>query len=1001
MIEKVIICTLTTCLLLLTVGAVGAKECSRAVTAEMRANALANVERFEWAAARQKAAIAAAERWASKTDDELWEMITSQELPRDIHTNKEVGCPNCGQDIAPYGNYPWKAVDEWKLQCPNCNEIYPKNDFQAFYNSALDEHGYFHRELGDQSLLFNAEHPDPNDPLHKLYVDDSYGLTDEKGNRHRFVAYYNSWNRWADIRRAVGDLATAYTLTSDPLYAHKAAVMVDRIADVYPDMNWGVFRKLGFEQSDGGSGRGRIQGSIWEVSDANINANAYDVIFDGIQDDAELVTFLSAKAAQYNLGDKSSIEAICRHIEDDLLLEILESTRDGRISPNLGGRKVCVVNTAAALDRPGVSEEWIDWCFSEEFVDGYSLTWLLTEGIDSDGMGGECGSYGLGWTYRMVSFPGLLAKYPDYTKHDLVAEFPKLKQCFLIEPRLLCLDSVFPPYGDSGSTGAWSRLGSATRFALGYKLYGDPRMAALAWRYAGGEPERLRMADDIFAQNPDELADAIAQAAIAGEFKLQCEHLGRYGQVILQTEEPDPVTGRAIWMVFGHGLGHRHADALNLGLYAKNIDMLPDLGYPEYTGAWPKRFAWTANTISHNTLLINDSRNAANNGGQITLFSCEPPVRLTEVSAPAAYDDVDTYRRTVALVDISASDSYVLDVFRARGGTNHRLSYHGPAQTATVDGLSLIAQPTGTFAGPDVEFTELAGEGETIRSTSGFSYLYDVERSGGPVSSYYTVDWRAEDTRNRIPEGSEPHLRLHALTPADEVALASGDPPQNKSGNPRRLRYLIQSRLGEDMSSQFVTVLEPYDTTPFISAVRALDATHDADPETVVAVAVEMADGTVDILISCEQRTSVQVEGGIEFNGRFGMIRLVDGQVRTMRMSEATLLTYGGIRLETDQAAYEGIVTAISADDPADHRIVLDPPLPQNDSLVGQRIHFENEVAQDTTYEIAAVTPDGISTGEMTIIHGFNDRTNFSAGLKYLVNPGDRYVIPNHVGLDR
>ena len=73
------------------------------------------------------------------------------------------------------------------------------------------------------------------------------------------------------------------------------------------------------------------------------------------------------------------------------------------------------------------------------------------------------------------------------------------------------------------------------------------------------------------------------------------------------------------------------------------------------------------------------------------------------------------------------------------------------------------------------------------------------------------MDWRVEDTRNRIPEGSEPHLRLHALTPADEVALASGDPPQNKSGNPRRLRYLIQSRLGEDMSSQFVTVLEPYD----------------------------------------------------------------------------------------------------------------------------------------------------------------------------------------------
>ncbi|NLJ36826.1 MAG: hypothetical protein GX358_11435 [candidate division WS1 bacterium] len=994
------VCLLVMCLSLVMVSTVSAKECSRAITAKMRANALANVERFEWAAARQRAAIAAAAPWLSRNDDELWEMATSQELPRDIHTNKEVGCPNCGDEITPYGNYPWKPVSEWKLQCPNCEQIYPKNDFWAFYKSALDEHGFFRRELGDQSLLFNAEHPDPNDPLHKLYVDDGYGLTDEKGIRHRFVAYYNSWIHWANIRTAISALANAYALTSETAYAHKAAVLLDRLADVYPDMDWAPFAALGFEHSDGGSGKGRIQGRIWEASIGQ-QAYAYDLIFDGIQEDTELVAFLSEKANRHNLGDKSSIDAICTNIEENLLITILEAVKGAQIYPNLGGRKVCVVTTATALDRPGVSEEWIDWCFSAEFPDGYSIPWLLTDGIDRDGMGKECGGYGLGWTYRMVNFPSLLAKYPEYTKHDLVAEFPKLKQCFLIEPRLLCLDAVFPPYGDSGSTGSWSSLGSATRFALGYQLYGDQRMADLAWRYADGKLERLRMADDIYEEDPDALANAIARVAQAREFKLQCQHLGRYGQLILQTEEPDAARGRAVWMVFGDGLGHRHADALNIGLYAKNIDMLPDLGYPEYCfSTWAKYPAWTANTISHNTLLVNDTRNRANTGGQITLFACQPPVRVSEVNAPGAYQNVEAYRRTVALVDVSDSDSYVLDVFRARGGSNHRLSYHGPAQTATVQGVALTAQPTGTFAGPDVGFAEFPGEGETLRTTSGFSYLYDVERSGGPVSSYYTVDWLAEDSRNRIKGGTEPHLRLHALTPADEVALASGDPPQNKAGNPRRLRYLIQSRLGENVASQFITVLEPYDTTPFINAVRVLEATHDADPNSVATVAVELADGTVDILISCEQRTRVQVEGGIDFDGRFGMIRLVNGQVRTIRMSDATLLTYGDIRLETDQPAYEGTVIAINADDCDDHRIALDPPLPQNEALVGQRIHFENAVAQDTTYEIKSLTPEGISTGEMTIIDGFQDRMDFSAGHKYLVNPGDRYTVPNHVSLD-
>ena len=999
--ERMPMSAMVLCMLLLTAISVCAKECSRAITAEMRANALVNVERFEWAATRQRAAVTAAERWMAKSDDELWEMIPSQELPRGACTNREVGCPNCGLDIMPFGHYPWKDAGQWKLQCPNCEETYPKNDFGAFYQSSLDEHGFFRRELGDKSLLFNAEHPDPNDPLHRIFVDDGYGLTDTEGHEHHFIAYYNEWFHWLRIKEAIRVLANAYSLTSEPRYAHKAAVLLDRLADVYPDMDWAPFAQLGFHHSDGHSGKGRIQGSIWEAN-RWAEAYSYDIIFDGIQEDMELVAFLSRKAAECKLSDKSSIAAICRHIEDDFIMEVLESAKDNRIRPNLGVRKVCVVRSAIALDRPGVSEEWIDWCFTPEFPGGQSLPWLLTEGIDRDGMGGECGNYGLIWTRQMIRFSDILAQYPDYTKHNIVAEYPKLKQCFLVEPRLMCLDAAFPPYGDSGAAGQWGRTGSINTFVLGYRLYGDQRLADLAWRYAKGNREALRLADDIFEEDPDALVDAIVEAAKPGEFTLQCDHLGRYGQLILQTEKPDPANGRAIWMAYGYNLGHRHRDALNLGLYAKNIDMLPDLGYPEHcTSYWPKFHAWTANTISHNTLLIDDRRNSANNGGKMTLFACQPPVRVAEVSAPNVYEGVDTYRRTVALVDISDYDSYVLDVFRAKGGSNHRLSYHGPAQIATVDGLALVRQPSGTFAGEDVDFAALPSEDETIYNTSGFSYLYDVERSVGPVSSYYTVDWLAEDRRNRIQQGQEPHLRLHALTSTDEVVLASGDPPQNQPNTPRRLRYLIQSRLGENMSSQFVTVLEPYETTPFITSVRALQVTHDADPDSVAAVAVELADGTVDILISCEQRTRVQVEGGVQFDGRFGMVRLVGGQVCTMRMSDATLLTCGDVTLQLDIPAYEGTVTAISADDPMDHRISLDPPLPQGDVLVGQRIHFDNGLPLDTTYEIKAVTPESISTGEMTIIQGFADRKDYGAGFRYLVNVGDRFVVPNHAGIDR
>ena len=232
------------------------------------------------------------------------------------------------------------------------------------------------------------------------------------------------------------------------------------------------------------------------------------------------------------------------------------------------------------------------------------------------------------------------------------------------------------------------------------------------------------------------------------------------------------------------------------------------------------------------------------------------------------------------------------------------------------------------------------------------------------------------------------------------MALCNGDPPQ-KPGNPRRLRYLIQSRLGEDMESQFVTVVEPYDTTPFIKQVRRLKVEHDADPNSVVAVAVELADGTTDILINCEERTSVKVEGGIEFDGQVGMIRLVNGEMKLMRMSNATLLSYGDTKLAAERAAYEGTVSAIDASDPASNLVMLDPPLSQDADLVGQTIHFDNDLPLDTSYEIKAMTPEGISTGDITIVQGFKDTSDFDAGYKYLVNVGDRYMVPCTVGLDR
>src|SRR5690242_1562041 len=105
------------------------KSASLTVTAAQRANAVRNAARYAWAKAEQEAAIQAAQPWLERSDDTLWDLIASQELPRSIHvysvfgTNKIALCPNCKEGIIPFGNYPWLTevfARPWKIECPNC-----------------------------------------------------------------------------------------------------------------------------------------------------------------------------------------------------------------------------------------------------------------------------------------------------------------------------------------------------------------------------------------------------------------------------------------------------------------------------------------------------------------------------------------------------------------------------------------------------------------------------------------------------------------------------------------------------------------------------------------------------------------------------------------------------------------------------------------------------------------------------------------------------------------
>lgn len=272
------------------------------------------------------------------------------------------------------------------------------------------------------------------------------------------------------------------------------------------------------------------------------------------------------------------------------------------------------------------------------------------------------------------------------------------------------------------------------------------------------------------------MADRVAAAAAVRSMPpLKCAHLGRYGQAVLQTSSRE--NGRAVWIHYGYGKGHSHADALNLGLYAKGVDMLPDLGYPAYTGSFPERLAWTSNTASHNTLVVGDAGSQPSPGGKTRLFVDASPLRAIGVTCGRAYPKTAVYRRQVAMIDVG-DDSYVLDVFRAKSGANHRLSWHGPAATATVCGAELAAQGRGSFAGTDAEPRQLDGPRGKFYQASGFTFRF----SAGKVRAMRMAHARSlkaggEELRCATPAYRGKVTRIDSRDPQDQRVFLDPPPP--------------------------------------------------------------------------------------------------------------------------------------------------------------------------------------------------------------------------------
>lgn len=928
-------------------------------TADRIANLRANCDKYEWARKKREAIVLKAKLWLSRSDDELWNMVPGQDLPRCIDVTfdrltkgpKFLGCLKCGDKVSRYGNYPYNPEFEtkpWKLTCPACHAVFPTNDFGKYYKSAIDEHGLFNPARGDKSLLYNLEHPDPKDPLHKYGVDDGFGYVNAEGRAYKFIAYY-TWKYWDEIGNGLSILADAFLYTGDKRYAGKAAILLDRIADVYPDMDWKPYADRGWYHSDGGRNMGKIEGSIWETNVVQNFADAYDKILSGTMDHPSLYTFLLQQSKKYKLPNaKGSRDLFVKNVDDGILRTAYKAVLAHQIRGNQGMHQLTVAKCAIALDTNPETTEWLDWLFA---ANGGNIPELMIRNFDRDGTSDEgAPGYAYMWGHLVAKLGEMLAAYPAYTKHDIYRDFPQFRAAFLTAYRMAVLGIAIPNIGDSGATGLVSKNPVDPRFiALGYACTRDPEMAVAAYHANGNSAKGLGW--DIYAKDPEALSMEIERVAgQAGQRPQSGSLMSGFGLATLESGAGNK--GIAIACNYGRTLKHAHPDLLNFDLLAFGNWLAPDHGYPEYATRWPSNNEWTGSTLSHNLVFVNKQPQKENWGGHTKLFKQLKGFGAFELDGKKAYPDLKEYSRTMLLIGGTEgpdNNAYVVDLFRVTGGRDHVYSFHGPPGSIATKGLALQDQQTGTYAGKDVLKGTLAA-GTPI----GYSHLYNVRKDSMPAEQF-TVDWQVDPGYRNVKATDDIHLKMHALSPSHDVALADGDPPQNKPGNPEKLGYVLIHRAAENLSSNFVSVIEPYKKKSFLKSVKRLDDGKGRE----VVIQAELENGEVDyILYNPDPGKAIRLPNGLSMNGALGYLKMKAGKAVKGILLDGTSLKYSNLNLKSAGPLTGKIVKMNKAIDGGGWFLV-DRALPTDGSLRGAQIMIATESERDATYTIKEVTKEG------------------------------------------
>ncbi len=746
--------------------------------------------------------------------------------------------------------------------------------------------------------------------------DDGYGWECPQGfpnpGRYYFVAAYRlaligkltsrPYRPFEDFdgpssRAALWCLGYIHALSQKPEYAHKALVILTRLADVYHNYaslyNW---RKY--------PARAYIQDHNFEPDNIHQCLEAYDFCFDAIAQDQEILEWFKQSRDNADCNGDGTVDAedIKYYIERDLFGYMYEYLH--RAIP-LGRGNTRTTQVRSMMEMALNLRH--DRLFEEALNGRYGIANLMTNCIYRDGRFYEDSTgYSLGVNNSYLTFGTFIDRFRGREIH----------------PDGIKIDELLGRRYSNIRTFA-QRAACAGRYAY----WGDGGNARTAILKPTPEPQKSVLFGDI-------------------------------GYSIMRSIGPSEQQLHLLLNFAQSGAGHGHRDQLMLKPIRWGYDFTADLGYP-HNLASPKRGEWTANTVTHCSAMVDNMEQRSGCTGTLDLYADAGWLQLTAAYSNDAYDEAELYHRTAAIVSMSEDAHYIVDIFRIKGGERRDYIYHSLSGEEGAnfalhlpEGTALEELP-GTLAGPQVEWMANTGKyygsraEEQPNRKSGYSYIKDISRAEAAADR--SCEWRVGDDQDT-------GLKLWmAGAEGRQLYLGKGE-GRGAPGRSPWDAYIIArddtDQTGSD-ESIYCGVFEPFQGEPRIIDVEWLQLKPASDSDAMpVAVKVTTPAGHFVVFSALDTAGAEQVyefdarDGEYIFEGRFHALRVVTGgDIQTVEVDPAR------------EPALTGQVNALDFDTPA-VTVAASAPLPTGDELAGRPIMFEHpDWPKNTVFTIKAITP--------------------------------------------